>query len=44
LGKPHPRSISIVLGLFVIRLAIGLLLCTVFEKFPPRDGRWVPQD
>ncbi|MDX2039545.1 MAG: DoxX family protein [Isosphaeraceae bacterium] len=44
LGTPHPRSISIDLGLFVIRLATGLLLCTVFEKFLPRDGRWGPQD
>jgi putative oxidoreductase len=44
LGSPHPRSLSIDLGLFIIRLAAGVMLCTVFEKFLPRDGRWGPQD
>lgn len=44
LGSPHPRSLSIDLGLFIIRLAAGAMLCTVFEKFLPRDGRWGPQD
>jgi putative oxidoreductase len=44
LGYPFPRSISIDLGLLLIRLATGIFLCTVFEKFLPRDGRWGPQD
>lgn len=44
LGSPYPRSVSIDLGLLLIRLATGILLCTVFEKFLPRDGRWGPQD
>lgn len=44
LGSPQPRSLSIDLGLFIIRLAAGLMLCTVFEKFLPREGRWGPQD
>lgn len=44
LGSPFPGSISIDLGLFLIRLATGILLCTVFEKFLPREGRWGPQD
>lgn len=43
-GSPFPASLSIDSGLFLIRLATGLLLCTVFEKFLPRDGRWGPQD
>lgn len=30
--------------MLIIRLVIGLLLCTVFEKFLPKDGRWGPQD
>ncbi len=44
LGSPFPRSISIDLGVLLIRLITGLLLCTVFEKFLPREGRWGPQD
>ncbi len=44
LGSLYPRSVSIDLGLLLIRLATGILLCTVFEKFLPRDGRWGPQD
>lgn len=43
-GAPFPRVVSTDVGLLVIRLATGLLLCTVFEKFLPRDGRWGPQD
>ena len=26
-----------------MRIATGVMLCTVFEKFLPRDGRWGPQ-
>jgi len=44
LGSPYPSSVSIDLGLLLIRLATGIFLCTVFEKFLPRDGRWGPQD
>lgn len=44
LGYPFPGSLSIDFGLLLIRLATGILLCTVFEKFLPRDGRWGPQD
>lgn len=44
LGSPFPRSISTDFGLLLIRLATGILLCTVFEKFLPREGRWGPQD
>ena len=43
-GSPFPKSISIDLGLSLIRLATGILLCTVFEKFLPREGRWGPQE
>jgi uncharacterized membrane protein YphA (DoxX/SURF4 family) len=43
-GSPFPHSISIDCGLLLIRLATGILLCTVFEKFLPREGRWGPQD
>ncbi len=43
LGSPYPRSVSIDLGLLLIRLATGIFLCTVFEKFLPRDGRWGPR-
>ncbi|MDX1961787.1 MAG: DoxX family membrane protein [Pirellulales bacterium] len=44
LGSPFPRSLSIDFGILLIRLATGILLCTVFEKFLPREGRWGPQD
>ena len=44
LGSPFPRTLSTDLGLFLIRLTTGILLCTVFEKFLPREGRWGPQD
>jgi putative oxidoreductase len=44
LGSPFPRAISADMGLLIMRLAIGIALCTVFEKFLPRDGRWGPQD
>jgi putative oxidoreductase len=44
LGSPFPQSISTDIGLLLIRLATGILLCTVFEKFLPRDGRLGPQD
>jgi putative oxidoreductase len=44
LGSPFPCSISTDFGLLLIRLATGILLCTVFEKFLPREGRWGPQD
>lgn len=44
LGSPFPLSVSIDFGLLIIRLATGILLCTVFEKFLPRDQRWGPQD
>ncbi len=44
LGRPFLRSISTDFGLLILRVAFGLLLCTVFEKFLPRDGRWGPQD
>lgn len=44
LGSPFPGTVSIDLGLVLIRLTTGVLLCTVFEKFLPRDGRWGPQD
>lgn len=43
-GYPFPRSFTIDFGLLLIRLATGILLCTVFEKFLPREGRWGPQD
>jgi uncharacterized membrane protein YphA (DoxX/SURF4 family) len=44
LGSPFPRSFSIDFGLLLIRLATRILLCTVFEKFLTREGRWGPQD
>ena len=44
LGSPFPHSISTDFGLLLIRLATGIFLCTVFEKFLPREGRWGPQD
>jgi putative oxidoreductase len=43
-GAPFPQSISIDLGLLLIRVVAGAALCTVFEKFLPRDGRWGPQE
>jgi hypothetical protein len=44
LGKTYPRFLSIDLGLLVIRVAIGLALCTLFEKSLPRTGHWGPQE
>ena len=44
LGSPFPSTWSTDLGLLLIRLVTGILLCTVFEKFLPREGRWGPQD
>lgn len=35
---------TVSLGLLLIRLIVGLTLCTVFEKLLPQGGRWGPQD
>ena len=43
LGSPFPRSLSLDFGILLIRIATGVLLCTVIEKFLPREGRWGPQ-
>lgn len=31
-------------GFLILRFFVGLALCTIFEKFFPRDGVWGPQD
>lgn len=42
-GGVRGNPIQIDLGLLLLRIAVGTLLCTVFEKFLPRDGVWGPQ-
>lgn len=42
-GGVRDNPIQIDLGLLLMRIAFGTLLCTVFEKVLPRDGVWGPQ-
>lgn len=41
----NPTTSSVYnIGFLILRFIIGLALCTVFEKFLPRDGLWGPQE
>ncbi len=42
-GGVRGNPLQVDLGLLLLRIAVGTLLCTVFEKFLPRDGVWGPQ-
>lgn len=44
LGRTFPCSASIDIGLFIVRAAIGVALCTFFEGSIPREGHWGPQE
>ncbi|HNR06351.1 MAG TPA: DoxX family protein [Saprospiraceae bacterium] len=43
-GGNHQNSISQNIGFLLLRFFVGLALCTVFEKFFPKNGIWGPQD
>ena len=44
LGGNQQNSISQNIGFLLLRFFIGLALCTVFEKFFPKNGIWGPQE
>lgn len=44
LGGNQQNSISHNIGFFLLRFFVGLALCTVFEKFFPKNGIWGPQE
>ncbi len=44
LGGNQQNSISQNSGLLLLRFFVGLALCTVFEKFLPKNGIWGPQE
>lgn len=44
LGGNHQNSISQNFGFLLLRFFVGLALCTVFEKFFPKNGIWGPQE
>ena len=43
-GRINRNGLSVDIGLTLLRVATGLALCTIFEKFLPRNGVWGPQD
>lgn len=44
LGSNQQSSISQNIGFLLLRFFVGLALCTVFEKFFPKNGVWGPQE
>lgn len=44
LGGSRQNSTSQNIGFFLLRFFVGLALCTVFEKFFPKNGVWGPQE
>ena len=44
LGGNQQNPISHNIGFFLLRFFVGLALCTVFEKFSPKNGIWGPQE
>ncbi len=42
-GGIRGNALCVDLGLLVLRISVGLPMCTVFEKFLPRGGVWGPQ-
>jgi putative oxidoreductase len=44
LGGSQQNSICQNIGFLLLRLFVGLALCTVFEKFLPKNGIWGPQE
>jgi len=43
-GDNRQNSISQNIGFLLLRFFVGLALCTVFEKFFPKNGIWGPQE
>lgn len=43
-GGINGNSRTVDIGLTVLRVGAGLALCTIFEKFLPRNGVWGPQE
>lgn len=43
LGGNPPNSLGQNMGFLLLRFFVGLALCTVFEKFLPKNGVWGPQ-
>jgi putative oxidoreductase len=43
-GGNQQNSISQNIGFLFLRFFVGLALCTVFEKFFPKNGIWGPQE
>jgi len=44
LGGNQQHSTSQNIGFLLLRFFVGLALCTVFEKFLPKNGVWGPQE
>lgn len=44
LGDNQQNSIGQNIGFLLLRFFVGLALCTVFEKFFPKNGIWGPQE
>jgi len=43
-GGDQQNSIGQNIGFLLLRFFVGLALCTVFEKFLPKNGIWGPQE
>ncbi len=43
-GQNNSATSNYHVALLILRFATGLALCTVFEKFMPRNGIWGPQE
>ncbi len=44
LGGNQKNSLGQNIGFLLLRFFVGLALCTVFEKFLPKNGIWGPQE
>jgi len=43
-GRNQQNTMSQNIGFLLLRFFVGLALCTVFEKFIPKNGIWGPQE
>lgn len=43
IGSNFPKKINNNLAFLILRLFVGLALCTIFEKVFPKNGIWGPQ-
>ncbi len=44
LGGRNQNTLHQNIGILILRFFVGLALCTVFEKFLPKNGIWGPQE